>query len=188
MDDGYMGSGKRLHQAYKKYGLECFNKEVMQFYTNEEELNRGEMFYIEKFNSTDPEIGYNLTFGGDGGIPTEEARRKMQGRTPWNKGKKGCYHASDETKRKMSESLTGEKNGFFGKRHNEETRRKISESLTGKSIGMLGKHHSEETKQKLSVALKGKPLNEETKRKMSESRKLYWQKRKLAKLNHQTND
>ena len=179
-----MGSGVRLRQAYKKYGLECFSKEVIQFYTSEVELNRGEIYWIAKFNSTDQNIGYNLTYGGEGGIPTEEARRKMQGRTPWNKGKKGCYQRSEETRRKMSESLIGEKNGFFGKRHNEETRRKISESLTGKSIGMLGKKHNEETKQKLSVALKGKPLSEETKQKM----RLAWQRRKLAKLNQQTND
>lgn len=29
LDDNYMGSGVVLHQAYQKYGLECFSKEVI---------------------------------------------------------------------------------------------------------------------------------------------------------------
>lgn len=44
------------------------------------------------------------------------------------KGKK----FSEETKRKMSESFKGEKNGFYGKKHSEETKQKMSESCKGK--------------------------------------------------------
>ena len=32
LEDGYMGSGKRLHYAYKKYGMENFNKEILKFF------------------------------------------------------------------------------------------------------------------------------------------------------------
>ena len=35
---------------------------------------------------------------------------------------------SDEMKKKISESLCGERNPFFGKKHSEETRRKMSEA------------------------------------------------------------
>lgn len=188
MDDGYMGSGKLLHKAYQKYGLECFSKEVIQFYTSEVELNQGEIYWIAKFNSTDQNIGYNLTYGGDGCIATEETKRKI------SEGLKG-KPLSEEHRRKLSEGHKGEKNGFFGKCHNKETRRKISESLIGKPNGWLGKKHSNETKQKISESLKGKspankgvPMSEEQKLKISLARKLYYQKRKLAKLNQQTND
>lgn len=130
-----MGSGKLLHKAYQKYGLECFKKEILQFYNGDDELNQGEIYWIAKFNSTDHKIGYNLTYGGDGGA-----------------AHKGHQHTV-ETKRKMSEAHRGENNGFFGKHHNEDARRKMSEAKKGKQI-WLGKTHSDETKRKVSESIK----------------------------------
>ena len=75
-----MGSGVVLHQAYKKYGLECFKKEIIDYYSSEEELNQGEIYWIARFNSTDPNVGYNLTYGGEGVLGMRhscETRRKM---------------------------------------------------------------------------------------------------------------
>ena len=65
-------------------------------------------------------------------------------------------HLSAETRQKLSESLSGENNPFFGKHHSEETRRKISESCKGKPGWLKGKHQSEDTCQKISEAAKGK--------------------------------
>lgn len=156
LEDGYMGSGVVLKQAYQKYGLENFNKEVIDYYTNEVELNQGEIYWIGQFNSTDPNVGYNLTYGGDGGaahkghIHSIEAKRKM------SETKKGKHH-SEETRRKMSEVQKG-------KHLSEEHRRKMSEACKGK-IGFW--------KDK-----KRKPFSEEHRRKMSEAQKLAWQRRK----------
>ena len=167
--------------------MENFKKEILQFYNGVDELNQGEIYWIAQFNSTDPEIGYNLTYGGDGfGVFTDETLKKI------SESLKGKHH-SEEHRRKISEGLKGEKNGFFGKHHSEETRRKISKLSKGKQT-WLGKHHSSEAKQKISEARKGKyggennPMygrkqSEEAKQKM----KLAWQKRKLAKLNQQNN-
>ena len=58
-------------------------------------------------------------------------------------------HLSEETRKKMSEALKGEKCYIFGKRLSEETRKKMSESKKGK-------HLSEETRTKLSEAIKCK--------------------------------
>ena len=52
----------------------------------------------------------------------------------------------------------------------EETKRKISESLQGENHYLYGKHHSEESKRKMSEAHKGKQFSEESKQKMSESK------------------
>ena len=65
-----------------------------------------------------------------------------------------------------------------GKKLSEETRKKISETLKGHPSWNKGKSLSEEHKKKLSAAKKGKPsnmkgkhLSEEAKNKISESRK-----------------
>ena len=54
----------------------------------------------------------------------------------------------------------------------EETRIKMSESRTGNKNSMYGKHRPEETKRKISESLRGRRLSEETKRKISESLKM----------------
>lgn len=144
INDGYMGSGVLLHQAYKKYGLECFNKEVIDYYNNEAELNQGEIYWIARFNSTDPKIGYNLTYGGEGGCKTEQARQKMseakKGIIPWNKG----VPASEEHRRKLSAARKG-------KPLSEECKQKVSAALTGR-------HLSEEHKQKIRLVWQKRKL------------------------------
>lgn len=53
-----------------------------------------------------------------------------------------------------------------GKTFSEEHRRRIGESVKGEKNGMYGKHLSEETKQKMSKALKGRPKSPATRAKM----------------------
>ncbi len=95
----------------------------------------------------------NLTDGGEGAAGCE----------PWNKDK----NHSDETKRKISYSVKGNKNPMYGKQHSEETKRKMSKIKKGKN-------HSDETKRKISEnhkGMKGKNHSDETKRKISERMK-----------------
>ena len=73
-------------------------------------------------------------------------------------------HHSAETRYKISESLSSEKNPLFGKHHSAEARKKMSEAHKGK-------HHSAETRQKIAEAHKDITFSEETRKKMSEARK-----------------
>lgn len=96
------------------------------------------------------------------GVPMTEERKKHLSEV--KKGKpssfKGCHH-SDEAKHKMSLKSKGNQH-WLGKTHSEETKRKISESLKGQhpseetrkkqSLSHLGSHRSEETKKRMSVA------------------------------------
>ena len=76
---------------------------------------------------------------------------------------------SEEHCKKISESLSGEKNPMYGKHRSAETRKKISEARKGMTF-------SEEHRQKLSASLKGKHNSAEARKKMSEAHKgkLWW--------------
>lgn len=136
LNDDYMGSGKLLKKAIKKYGIENFEKEILysriQYKATADDIER---FAIKKERALG-KAEYNIADGGQGGSP--------------NKGR----HFSEEWKRKISESKKG-KSGFIGRCHSEETRRKISESKKGHQAWNKGKHCSDETKRKISETLKG---------------------------------
>ena len=121
LDPNYHGSGHIIKMIYKKRPHTLKEVYLKTCYT-QEELDEWEKYYIKLFNTLYPN-GYNLTEGGNGGVPCEETRRKISNA---NKGK-----------------LIGKKNPFYGKHHSEENKIKWSEKKKGK-------HLSEELKRKLS--------------------------------------
>ena len=107
---------------------------------------------------------------------------KFKGKNNPNYGKRGdlspaygkpgyLISHTEETKKKMSKSHTGEKNHMYGKHHSDKSKKKMSESQSGKNSIWYGKHHTEETKLKQSLAAKGKPKSIEHKEKLSASKK-----------------
>ena len=170
VDDGYMGSGKRLWLAYRKYGMENFTKEILYDVEDAELMDFLEELIVDE-NFVKRKDTYNLRVGGEGGWDyinsqpkSAEAIRKT---AEANRGR----HHSEEWKRKISEKAKGRSSAFKGHHHSEETRSKLSKMNKGKTSTFKGKHHTEETKRKISEARKGFRLTDETKKKMSESRK-----------------
>ena len=140
LDDSYMGSGKLVIRAQKKYGMENFEKEILysriQYKKTADDM---EKFAIAKERALG-KAEYNIADGGQGGNLGEEVNKKLR----------------------------GENNGFYGKKHSKETRRKLSEARKGKKFGHLseetkkkiseaqkGKKHSEERIRKNSESHKG---------------------------------
>ena len=67
LDDNYMGSGKLIKAAIKKYGLENFKKEILHVFETEDEMNKKEAELVtEEFIASG--ISYNLCSGGNGGF------------------------------------------------------------------------------------------------------------------------
>jgi hypothetical protein len=181
----YLGSGKLLRIAIQKYGKINFEKTILQECKNNDELNKAEIYWINKLKSTDKNIGYNIAKGGMGGktlpepwnkgkkLPSLTKKQKdtlskklkqyyklnkhpTTGMSPWNKNKK-LPSLSNEQKQKMSKSLKGH---FVS----EYTKQRVSETMKGKPKSL-------EQKQKIREKLLGKKLPETTRKNMSNARK-----------------
>ena len=63
LDDGYMGSGKRLHLAYSKYGIENFKKDILKFFESSHEAFEYEKNIVNENLIKNPEC-YNIQQGG----------------------------------------------------------------------------------------------------------------------------
>lgn len=88
----YLGSGKLIKRAIEKYGKENFQVEQLNTANTKEKLNELEKFYISYYNSTNREIGYNISIGGDGGdtvsnLTDEEKTIRNNKISKANKGK-----------------------------------------------------------------------------------------------------
>ena len=65
MNDGYMGSGKRLAYAKKKYGLGSFKKEILSTWETPEEMFAEEKRLVNEEFITRDDV-YNIACGGRG--------------------------------------------------------------------------------------------------------------------------
>lgn len=140
LDTNYHGSGKKLWNAYNKYGIDKFDTTLIDTADTKEELDQKETFYIDALDCRNPDVGYNIAEGGGG----------VSGLCGEKNGFHGKQH-TDETKQKMSES-------HKGKTLSEDTKRKISENhsdASGENNPMYGKHQTEESKQKISDGTTG---------------------------------
>ena len=63
LNDGYMGSGKRLKYAIKQYGIKNFNKEIIKFFSSLTELSNYEQEIVNEELLNNPKC-YNLVKGG----------------------------------------------------------------------------------------------------------------------------
>lgn len=65
--DGYIGSGKMLHLAIKKYGLENFKREVLHMFNSPEEMFEKETEIVNEEFIGRSDV-YNIVTGGFGGF------------------------------------------------------------------------------------------------------------------------
>ena len=63
VDDGYMGSGKRLQLAYRKYGIGNFKKDILKFFDTSEDAFAYEKMIVNESLVRNPDC-YNIQQGG----------------------------------------------------------------------------------------------------------------------------
>lgn len=66
-DCNYFGSGVILRRSIIKYGIENFKCELVEFCETKDIINDREKYWINYYRSFEPDIGYNVSPGGDGG-------------------------------------------------------------------------------------------------------------------------
>lgn len=135
-----------FQHSWNKYGPEDFSWVILDWCVSSFELNEVEKEYIRLFKNLG--ICFNVQDGGPNTLWSNETRKKMSDSLLGR-------HNSPETRKKISEAN-------LGKKRTEETCRRISEGKRGVPV-------SDEHKRKISETLKGRPLSQETKDKMSKS-------------------
>ena len=137
----YLGSGLIIRNIVNKCLVDNtsledrFDIELIDTAETKQELNEKEIYYINLFNSRNPDIGYNITKGGDCGVGGALFKN---------------HHHSQETKQLMSKNRLGNKNSNYGNHwHQSDELRKLHSDLSsGSGNGMYGKKHTDISKNK----------------------------------------
>ena len=141
--ESYLGSGKYLKAAIKKYGKNNFEKEIIEYCSNLDELNNREVFWLKKLQCKSDDNFYNI-------IDTI---------TPCRQGKPLSKEHRDKIRRSS-----------IGKKHTQQTRELLSD-IQKERLSKKDCSHSELTKIKISSALKGKSFSDTHKKALSAVRK-----------------
>ena len=140
IDDGYLGSGKRLYYELSKYGRDNFKFEILKQFDSREQLVEAEINLITEHDLKNPNC-LNLKSGGEGGLSSEEHRQNfLEGRI-WGRVLGGIKAQEllkhnpekrkgmvEKTKATMKEYYKNNPGHFAGRTHTLETIQKMKEA------------------------------------------------------------
>jgi group I intron endonuclease len=161
----YLGSGVKLKDAIKKYGLQNFKKEIVEYCESYDYMNEREKFWIEYYQSINPTVGYNISTGGDGGdnftnhLNKEEYRNKLS-------------RASSITNKKLEQKRKIDTINLW---QNELYKSKVIS-------GIKKRYEDPEYKEKLKQSIKAAQNKPEVRKKKSEVQKGSKNSRWLGKI------
>ncbi len=153
LNDGYLGSGKRIWYSIKKYGKEKFKIEHIEFYPTRDALIQREIELINKDILKDP-MCMNLMQGGWGGFVSKEHqfKRSQTGglmhsyllKNDIKYRKKWLKKRSELSKQMVKDGLMiGLIPGSFkDHKHSKETIEQMKRSAQGKHTGKLNSQYS----------------------------------------------
>lgn len=148
----------RLHQAIKKHGKENFYIEEVDAAESQEAANNLEQYWIDRLNSTNYDIGYNMTQGGSGKsiVLTEDVKLKIKKSVQAHRDSLTDQERKDLTKA-ANLAKTGMKECDESRKLKSDSQSKRWETLTDeerKQHGQKSRNNtSEETKRRVIDAL-----------------------------------
>lgn len=143
VNDKYLGSGKLLFKAIKRYGRKNFEKNNLAIFNNVKEMFNLEVSLVDEdfIKRSDT---YNIKKGGYGGwayINKRKTKKELQ--EACKKGletRRFLLKNDEEYKKRVSINISRAKKGmigtFTGKKHKESTKKKIGEANKIKSSGI----------------------------------------------------
>lgn len=167
--DNYKGSGKLLHQAFKKYDFQNFKCELLEPIDNipticnsKEELNESEIYYIKYFNAQQNLNFYNIAKGGEGDTYNCLTENQKVERNKKISTKLKTIKRTPEWNAKISKARKGK---FKGKENPNFGNHKLKERYaSGEYISpCLGIPHTLDYKLKLSKRCKELGINKGSK-------------------------
>ena len=132
-DKYYLGSGKMLRRAIRKYGRKNFKCEVLEWCSNKATLFSREQYWVAFYNSKDPAVGYNIVDGG-GGIPGFVHTDEEKERTQQVRNRNGKLHWYNNGKIELQFGQEEEIPAGFIKGRLKQTIAKVAQSKTGQKI------------------------------------------------------
>lgn len=158
LNDGYMGSGKRLHYAYNKYGIENFSKEILKFFNTHKDAFEYEAEFITEELKNDKNC-YNIQGGGDSW--------NTVGLVPVKDNNGNFFQVSVNDPKYLSGEYIHVTKGYFLAKDNlgntfyitKDDPRWISGELHGYTKGIK---FSDEYKKNMKISLIGKHKNHKT--------------------------
>jgi group I intron endonuclease len=146
LNDGYLGSGKHLKRAVKKYGSDNFKFEILHFAISKSEMFSLERSIVNEDLINDP-LSYNLKLGGSGGNPGIVGAFTGKKHTSATKEKQRTASLQqvryDSTRKKLSENNWSKKDPESHRRHmqliaslprSESHNKKVAEANLGKIL------------------------------------------------------
>jgi hypothetical protein len=182
LEDGYMGSGRRLTASVRKHGVENHKKEILEFFETRELLISAEKKAITPEMIID-ENCMNLMGGGTGGFISVEQQRHRSECAGKAHGKR---IETDEKYRKIMKDRVSKimkknhENGkikydtFTNKTHSDETKLLMSETSKGMGIGQTNSQYGTcwITREGLNKKIKKEEINKWINEGWSKGRKI----------------
>jgi group I intron endonuclease len=108
-----------FYRAIQKYGWDAIKHEILFDGLSKEEASSKEIELIALYKSNQRDYGYNICYGGEINIPSEETRMRM------GNSRRGKKH-STEARSNMSKAAIGKPGTMTGKHHTDEAKKRIA--------------------------------------------------------------
>lgn len=157
-------TNKHLQNAFNIYGSDSFIYEIIEICSEKILLER-EQYWIDKFNASNRDFGFNVVPYSDRKAMSEETKEKiskaLKGRKKTEEARKNMILAQNNRSKEWNEKISA---GQRGKIVSEETKKKQSEARIkmiqdGYVSPLKDKQLSEERKKETSISMKEKYKN-----------------------------